>query len=420
MFTAVPPSESIATTSTQSNASVTPTHIDPAMITQSIGSGYGITVPGLDNTPVSIAPQTVMHGHTVGTAMDVDNTTSILEQVRITDPPLHNGGGAMPSYANANANANANNDDQSSHLDDFYDQRSQVEDYKSSHKLVKIPEWKTKLFTNGDDIDTHLYNFKNQLERIPGLTNEQISHYLLDSLSPDIKVVAQSMHKDIGMPSYSSMVTLLKKAYPKSRTLIYENFEDQIGCLKQASHQTLSSYIADVQNILNKFKQSEVIFDRKRYDKLEEMAFHALSLRLNSSDQKRLDEQKKLWLEKGNHNPMLLKGRFDVLLVRLVQMSQEDGNNKPSSSKDNSSKEDNSSKKVKINCRFGNNCNRSNCTFLHNKENDKENKPNKKNNNKKKGGVSKKELCGFCKKPGHKEDTCFTKLNKEKKEKENK
>lgn len=269
---------------------------------------------------------------------------------------------------------------------------------QAAHKLVKIPEWKQKLFRNGDDIDSHLYEFKNQVERLPGLTEEQVAHYLLDSLSPEIRAVAQALHKSTGMPNAPSMMVLLKKAYPKSRTLIYENFEDQIGCLKQGNAQKLAKYIADVQGILNKFKQSETQFDMKRYGKLEEMAFHALSLRLNPTDQKRLDEQKRLWLEKGNLNPMLLRNRYETLLIRLVQMSQEDGSKSSHRDRDNEEKEE----KLKPICKFGRKCNRDDCVFRHKSP---------------KSEIKKKITCNYCKKSGHVEAECLTKKFKERKEK---
>jgi hypothetical protein len=220
-------------------------------------------------------------------------------------------------------------------------------------------------------------------------------------LSPEIKAVAQALHKSTGMPNAPSMMALLKKAYPKSRTLIYENFEDQIGCLKQLEKQKLSKYIADVQGILNKFKQSEVHFDMKRYNKLEEMAFHALSLRLNATDQRRLDEQKKLWLEKGNFNPMLMKNRYETLLIRLVQLSQEDG--AKSSHFENDKKDKNADKKSSIKkCKFGEACNRDDCMFKHESKKDK---------------IKKKIICNYCKKPGHIEADCLTKKFKERQEK---
>jgi uncharacterized short protein YbdD (DUF466 family) len=331
--------------------------------------------------------------------MDVDQSFAST-QIPTPLATSHNGGGASL----VGGNQRLQNDDQRSTNDELMsstdDHRSHKDDKGHHHKLVKIPEWKQKLFRNGDDIDTHLYNFKNQLERIPGLTNEQISHYLLDSLSPDVKVVAQSMHRDIGVPSYSNMVILLRKSYPRSRTLIYENFEDQIGSLNQSFNQTLSSYIANVQNILNLFKQSQEIFDKKRYYKLEEMAFHALSLRLNKSDQRRLEDQKRLWLEKGRENPMLLSNRYETLLIRLVQMSQEDGNAICSSEEENKP----NGRKDYPECTFGDKCTRKNCKFGHSKSKGKSK------------GVSKKEVCKYCKKPGHKEEVCYSKKNKEKRE----
>jgi hypothetical protein len=255
---------------------------------------------------------------------------------------------------------------------------------------VKMPDWKEPKFSPGQSWTAHKQLFYAKLECVSGLTPQQKSHFFLDSLTNDVRILAESRHVAQGLPPLNQMLILLDDAYPASRTTLNDEFEDQLGRIKQEVGEKLSAYLARVQLVLNKYRSTVANFDPRRFYKLRELAYQALALRLIGSDNDALDAQKRLWLEKGLENPLLRQDRYDTVCLWLMQRTSEIGSetraNKPP--------------KVLTKCRYDADCTKQGCKFLHS--------ASKKGVGKKVGSAT-KVSCNYCKKTGHLEAACYKK-----------
>jgi hypothetical protein len=169
---------------------------------------------------------------------------------------------------------------------------------------VKLPEWKRHRFNSDDDWLNHYKTVKEVFEERPGAPEQQKSRYLLTTIDPSIRSLANTAKViDFAnpnlLPSCEEINEKMQRVFPhagktgnslRNWSLLFEQ-------MSQEKHEPIVQYVARIKAVLAQylsdatFWKANVETRRANYYNLEEKAIGALQGRSHLSFQTPLEEE---------------------------------------------------------------------------------------------------------------------------------
>ena len=253
------------------------------------------------------------------------------------------------------------------------------------------------------DLFTHIEAMKAFEQKNPNATEGQLRQIFLDSLSDNLRVYAKRHQRGPEIPSKDEMLRSLKDLFGNMHKSNSRSIDERLGALIQGPGEHPSEFVGRVLEVMQMWYASNPNMADAHF--VERTALSALTTRTSESLKNEIRVEMNKWDSRQSVRIDPLSVLYSVTEFILGKHPLQPKKRKRG---DKTDKKDDS-KEAKV-CRWGKKCFKEGCSYEHP---DGRCDPQKK---RKKDDSSVR--CGFCQRDGHVEENCYTKKNRDPKERD--